>query len=69
MVATEEDNPTMGLILCKEKSKVTAEYALRNISTPMGVSSHQLPEPLKDNLPTVEQLEAELKRVEDFNNS
>ncbi len=65
MLAGEGDNPTVGLILCKEKSKVTAEYALRNISTPMGVSSHNLPDALKGQVPSVEQLEAELNKVDD----
>ena len=58
------DNPTIGLILCKSKSKMTAEYALRNVSTPIGVATHQLPDSLKPNLPTIEQLEAELGAAE-----
>jgi YhcG PDDEXK nuclease domain len=56
-----DDNPTIGLILCKSKSKTTVEYALRNVSTPIGVSTHQLPESLEDSLPSVEQLEMELQ--------
>ncbi len=65
MLAGEGDNPTVGLILCKQKSKVTAEYALRNISTPMGISSHNLPESLRGKVPSVEELEAELSKVDD----
>lgn len=60
----ETDNPTIGLILCKSKSKMTAEYALRNVSTPIGVATHQLPDSLKPNLPSIEQLEAELGAAE-----
>jgi predicted nuclease of restriction endonuclease-like (RecB) superfamily len=55
-----DDNPTIGLILCKSKSRTTVEYALRNVNTPIGVSTHRLPESLADSLPSVEQLEMEL---------
>jgi predicted nuclease of restriction endonuclease-like (RecB) superfamily len=65
----EGDAPSIGLILCKEKKSVTVEYALRGMQTPVGVSGYQitesLPEALKDSLPTVEQLEAELADKED----
>jgi predicted nuclease of restriction endonuclease-like (RecB) superfamily len=54
------DNPTIGLILCKSKSKTKAEYALRNLNTPIAVTTHRLPKSLKENLPTVEQLEIEM---------
>jgi predicted nuclease of restriction endonuclease-like (RecB) superfamily len=57
------DNPTIGLILCKSKSRTTAEYALRNIQTPIGVSTHKLPQPLQENLPSIEQLEMELQTI------
>jgi hypothetical protein len=57
----EHDNPTIGIILCKSKNKTIAEYALRNISTPIAVSTHKLPEKLKESLPTIEQLEMELE--------
>lgn len=59
----EMDNPTIGLILCKSKSRTLAEYALRNIQTPIGVSTHKLPDDLSEKLPTIEQLEAELEAV------
>ena len=58
------DQPSIGLILCKSKKKLTVEYALRNTATPMGVAEFRyietLPEGFKGNLPTVEDLEAEL---------
>lgn len=54
------DNPTIGLILCKSKRKTKAEYALRNVNTPIAVATHRLPKTLKENLPTVEQLEIEM---------
>ncbi len=58
------DNQTIGILLCKSKNKVVAEYALRNISAPIGVSeyifSKSIPTDLKGSLPTVEEIEAEL---------
>jgi len=56
-----DDQPTIGLILCKNKRKTTAEYALRNLSTPIAVSTHRLPENLQRQLPSVEQLEERLE--------
>jgi predicted nuclease of restriction endonuclease-like (RecB) superfamily len=59
------DAPTIGLILCKTRDRVTAEYALRDIAKPIGVAEwqtrlvHSLPEPLKGSLPSIEEIEAE----------
>lgn len=62
-----EDKPSIGLILCKTKNQIIAEYALRNTTTPMGISEfthlEQLPTDLKGTLPTVEELEAELGKT------
>lgn len=62
-----EDNPTIGIILCKTKNKTTVEYALRDIQKPIGVSTYQfqdaLPDQLKGSLPTIEQLETELNTI------
>ncbi len=62
------DQPTIGLILCQTKDRVLAEYALRGIDKPIGVSSYELtralPASLKSALPTVEEIEAELAAVE-----
>lgn len=64
MFRKEGDNRTIGILLCKSKSKIIAEYALRNVSAPMGVSEYMLskalPKELKTNLPTVEEIEAGL---------
>jgi predicted nuclease of restriction endonuclease-like (RecB) superfamily len=64
-----DDAPTIGLILCKGKNKVVAEYALRDMSKPIGVSEYQLtealPENLKGKLPTVAELEAEFEGQDD----
>lgn len=64
-IKAEHDNPTIGLLLCKNKNKVVAEYALRDSALPMGIAEYQLieslPEPLQTNLPTIEQIEKELQ--------
>ncbi len=63
-----DDQPSIGLILCKSRNKVVAEYALRDMSKPIGVSAYQLtealPEQLQGSLPTIEELEARLNDVE-----
>ena len=64
-VKAPEDNPSIGLLLCKERNRTVAEYALRGMDKPMGVAEYQLvkaiPEPLASGLPTIEQIEAELQ--------
>ena len=60
------DNPTVGLILCKSKDNVLAEYPLRDMTKPIGLSEYRLtenlPENLKTALPSIEELEAELSK-------
>jgi len=60
----EDDKSSIGIILCKSKNKIEAEYALRDINKPIGISdfklTHAIPEDLKSKLPTVEELEKEL---------
>jgi predicted nuclease of restriction endonuclease-like (RecB) superfamily len=60
----ETDNPTIGLILCQDKKRVLAEYALRGMNKRIGISEYELtralPEELKSALPTVEEIETEL---------
>ncbi len=64
-----DDQPTIGIILCKSKNKVVAEYALRDVSKPIGVSAYKLmealPADLQGSLPTIEELEATLGDAED----
>jgi predicted nuclease of restriction endonuclease-like (RecB) superfamily len=61
-----DDKPSIGLLLCKGKNRLTAEYALRDMKKPIGVAEWQaklfesLPKELKDKLPTVKEIEAEL---------
>jgi len=63
-VKAEQDNPTIGLLLCKRKNKVVAEYALRDTVAPIGVAEYQLieslPAELQTSLPSIEQIEREL---------
>ena len=60
------DKPTIGLLLCKSKNQLVAEYALRGFNSPMGVAQWEthltetLPDDLKGSLPTIEEIEAEL---------
>jgi predicted nuclease of restriction endonuclease-like (RecB) superfamily len=64
LMKKESDNPTIGMLLCKSKSKIIAEYALRSMKAPIGISEYMLskalPKELKSSLPTVEEIEAEL---------
>jgi predicted nuclease of restriction endonuclease-like (RecB) superfamily len=59
-----DDQPSIGIILCKARNKVVVEYALRDTKKPIGVATYRLtaalPERLQDQLPTVQELEAEL---------
>lgn len=61
---TEEDNPTIGLLICKDLDKVEAQYALESSSQPLGVSSYELskliPEEFKGSMPSIEEIESEL---------
>ena len=60
-VKTPEDNPSIGLILCRDRDNVVAEYALRDLNKPIGVSRYELsstlPDALKGSLPTLEEVE------------
>lgn len=59
-----EDNPSIGLILCRKKNKILAEYALRDVNKPIGLSQYhltkKLPKNIKDFLPSIAELEKEL---------
>jgi predicted nuclease of restriction endonuclease-like (RecB) superfamily len=64
------DAPTIGLILCKSRDRITAEYALRDIAKPIGVAEwltrlvQSLPESLKGSLPSIEEIESEFTEEE-----
>jgi hypothetical protein len=60
----ETDKPTIGLVLCQTKDRILAEYALRDLKKPIGISEYELtralPEELKSSLPSIEDIEKEL---------
>ena len=62
---TDIDNPTIGLLICKDKDNVVAKYALESYNEPMGISEYQLsklfPKDFKLSMPTIEELEKGLK--------
>ena len=64
LVKAPADNPSIGIILCAGKNKILAEYALRDMAKPIGISSYQftrsLPKEFKPSLPTIAELEKEL---------
>jgi len=64
LMREEADQPTIGIVLCRSKSRTIVEFALGSVHNPIGVATYRLrddlPPELKANLPTVEQLETEL---------
>ena len=68
LIKHAEDKPTIGLILCQTKDSVMAEYALRDMKKPIGISEFELtrslPKNLRSSLPTIEEIENELKKKE-----
>lgn len=61
----DSDNPSIGILLCKERDKLIAEYSLRDINKPIGVSEYRLsdfvPQELADTLPSAEDIEKRIK--------
>jgi len=67
LIKTPQDAPTIGLLLCKSRNKVVAEYALKSIEKPIGISEFELtkaiPDKLKTSLPTIAEIEQELSAI------
>lgn len=65
ILKAEQDNPSIGLLLCKSKNDLVAEYALKDMSKPIGVSEYKitnnLPEELMNQLPSVEDIQKRIK--------
>lgn len=63
------DNPTIGLLICKEKDRIQAQYALESSSQPIGISEYELekfyPEKVEGTIPTIEEIEAKLNEKSD----
>ena len=64
-----DDNPTIGILICKSKNNTVVEYALRDINKPLGISEYQLteilPKEYKSSLPSIEEIEAKLDELEE----
>lgn len=67
-VKSPEDKPTIGLLLCKKANKLVAEYSLKNIKNPIGISEYnlmeELPEDFRNELPSIEEIERKLESIE-----
>jgi len=67
LLKQENDQMTIGLLLCRNKNNTVVEYALRDVNKPMGVASYKLtkeiPKDLKENLPTEEELKEILEKI------
>ncbi|WP_100551306.1 PDDEXK nuclease domain-containing protein [Caedibacter taeniospiralis] len=69
LLKSDTDNPTIGILVCRDKNTIETEFALRDINKPMGVSEFTLteilPDELKGSLPTVEEIEADMEKLEE----
>ena len=69
LLKKDSDNPTIGILLCRDKNNIEAEFALRDINKPIGVSEFELteilPDNLKSSLPTIQEFEDELQELLD----
>ena len=63
-IKAPDDKPTIGLLLCRKKNKLVAQYAVNGMDRPIGIAEYELlkdlPEPLAGNLPSIKAIEAEL---------
>ena len=68
---TEYDNPTIGLLICKDKDNIEAQYSLEAYNLPLGVSQYELskliPKEIKSSLPSIEQIESTLEQLSENN--
>jgi predicted nuclease of restriction endonuclease-like (RecB) superfamily len=68
MLKDENDKPTIGILLCRDKNNIEAEFSLRDLNKPIGVTEFQLtnilPDELKSSLPTIEEIEQNLNETE-----
>ena len=69
LLKRDDDQPTIGLLLCRDKNNIEVEFSLRDLNKPMGVSEYTLvetlPENLKGALPTVEEIEQDLQQLQE----
>ena len=73
LLKRDDDQPTIGLLLCRDQNNIEVEFALRDMNKPMGASEYTLVETLPDNLkgslPTVEEIELDLQQLHDKDDS
>ena len=73
LLKRSDDQPTIGLLLCRDKNNIEVEFSLRDMNKPMGVSEYTLVEALPDNLkgslPTVEEIESDLQQLQQLRDS
>ena len=67
ILKTEHDNPTLGILICKDKDNILAKYSLESSAEPLAVSEYELaklyPVDFKSSLPTIEEIESELGEI------
>jgi predicted nuclease of restriction endonuclease-like (RecB) superfamily len=67
LLKRDDDKPTIGILLCRDKNNIETEFALRDINKPMGVSEftliNTLPDNLRNSLPTIEEIENEFEKL------
>ena len=65
-VKTEDESPSIGIIICKGKDRTTVEYALKDMNSPMGVASYtlkeELPQDMRELLPSAEEIAEHLQK-------
>ena len=68
---TEQDNPTIGLLICRDKDNIEAQYSLEGYNLPLGISEYELskliPTEIKSSLPTIEEIESSLEQLSENN--
>jgi len=68
---TEQDNPTIGLLICKDKDNIEAQYSLEAYNLPLGISQYELskliPSEIKSSLPSIEEIESTLEQLSGSN--
>lgn len=63
----EQDTPTIGLLICKDKDNIEAQYSLEAYNLPLGISQYELskliPTEIKSSLPSIEEIESSLEKL------
>ena len=65
LIKTPSQNPTIGLLICSNKDETEVQYAFNGITTPMGVASYDNVQKLQEQLPSIEELKARIRLLED----